>query len=167
MFSKINPIRNRRRRRAGESRLGATAVEFAMVAPAFLIVITVCVEFSRMCMMRNLAQNACYEAARAIITEGSTVADGRARAQAVLNRVGNVDATILINNSDGSSDADGNVINEIDNQTQAIQAYVEIKLADNSVILPGAMFGENKIQARMTMRTERYRGFFDANSVGN
>lgn len=167
MFSFINPIRNRRRRRLGQQRPGATAVEFAMVAPAFLIVITVCVEFSRMCMMRNLAQNACYEAARSIITEGSTVADGRAKAQAVLNRVGNVQARILINDSDGSADDNGNVINELDNSTQAVQAYIEIKLSDNSVILPGAMFGDNKIQARMTMRTERYRGFFDANSVGN
>lgn len=163
MLSKINPIRRRRQNR----RRGATAVEFAMVAPAFLIVIVVCAEFSRMCMMRNLAQNACYEASRFIITEGATIEDGINRAQSILGRVGNVQATILVNNSDGSVDGEGNVINEIDFATPEVTTFIEIKLADNSVLLPSALFGDNKIQAEMTLRTERYQGFYDANSVGN
>ena len=163
MFDKINPIRQRRRNR----RSGATAVEFAMVAPAFIVVLVVCAEFSRMCMMRNLAQNACYEASRFIITEGATIEDGISRANAILGRVGNVQARILINNSDGTLDGDGNVINEIEFDTSNVTTFVEIKLADNAVLLPGALFGENKIQAQMTLRTERYQGYFDAQTTGN
>ena len=162
MISAMNPIRNRRRRRRGIARSGATAVEFAMVAPAFMIVITVCVEFSRMCIMRNVAQNACYEASRFVMTEGGKVQDGIDRAQAVLNRLGNVDATIEINGADGSLDADGNVAGELGFDTEAVTTSISIRMADNAVILPGAMFGENHIRAQMTLRTERYRGFFDS-----
>lgn len=167
LISRINPIRNRRRRRRGEARRGATAIEFAMVAPAFMIVITVCVEFSRMCIMRNVAQNACYEACRFVMTEGATVQDGIDRAQAVLNRLGNVQADITINSADGSTDDDGNVIGELEFDTSNVTTNIEIRMADNAVILPGAMFGDNYIRAQMTLRTERYRGFFDAGSVGN
>ncbi|MEL7497535.1 MAG: TadE/TadG family type IV pilus assembly protein [Planctomycetota bacterium] len=167
MFPQLNPIRNRRRRRRGEKRSGASAVEFAMVAPAFLIVIVVCAEFSRMSMMRNLAQNACYEASRYVITEGATIEDGIQRAQDILSRLGNVQATIRINNADGSSDSDGNVINQIEFDTESVQTFIEIKLADNAVLLPGSMFGDNKIQAQMTLRTERYRGYFNSTTTGN
>lgn len=157
----LNPIGILKRRRRSD-RQGATAIEFAMVAPAFLIVIVVCVEFSRMCMMRNLAQNACYESARYVMTEGATVADGIERANAILSRVGNVQATITINGADGSVDENGDVIGELQFDTGTVRAQIEIQLSDNAVILPGSMFGDNKIRAQMTLRTERYRGFFDS-----
>jgi Flp pilus assembly protein TadG len=162
MFS--NPIKSRRRR--GKARRGATAIEFVMVAPAFLIVITVCCEFSRMCMLRNVAQNACYESTRLIISEGATVEDGIDRAQLILNRLGSVQATITVNGSDGP-DEDGNVENEIQFDTQTVTTRVEIELKNNAVILPGSMFGDNRIVAQMTLNTERYRGFFDASTASN
>lgn len=158
----LNPIRNRRRRLRGQSRRGATAVEFAMVAPAFMIVITVCAEFARMSILRNLAQNACYESCRYIMTEGALVEDGVARAQQILNRVGNVQCTILVNGADGSRDADGNVINEIRFNTPYVTTQIDIPLAGNTVILPSRFFGSARIQAQMSMRTERYRGYFDS-----
>ena len=161
----LNPMSNRRRR-ARRNRRGATAIEFVMVAPAFLIVITVCVEFSRMCMLRNVAQNACYESSRLIIGEGAIVQDGLDRAQAILNRLGNITATITINGSDGPDD-DGNVDNEIQFDTATVTTRIEIELKNNAVILPGSMFGENKIVAQMTLNTERYRGFFDASTADN
>ncbi len=151
---------NRRR-----NRYGATAIEFAMVAPAFLIVIVVCVEFSRMCIMRSIAQNACYEAARFVMTEGATVADGIERADEILQRIGRVDAQITINGSNGSRDGNGDVEGELAFDTQMVTARVEIMLKDNAVILPGAMFGENKISTQMSLQTERYRGFFDAADI--
>ena len=158
LFDSSNPRRRRNRR-------GATAIEFAMVAPAFLIVIVVCVEFSRMCIMRNIAQNACYEAARFVMTEGATVADGIQRANEILSRVGGVDAQITINGSDGSLDDNGDVEGELAFDTAMVTARIEIMLKDNAVILPGSMFGDNKISAQMSMQTERYRGFFDAAAV--
>ena len=161
MFSKLNPIRNRRRRRRND-RTGATAVEFAMVAPTFIVVIVICVEFARLSILRNTAHNACYETCRFIMTEGASVEDGRERAQAVLNRLGTVQASILINGVDGSVDADGNVIGQLGFDTASVQAEIDIPLSENTFILPGAMFGNRSIQARMSMRTERYAGFFDA-----
>ena len=164
MLSKLNPIRNRRRRRR-LGRTGATAVEFAMVAPAFLIVIVVCVEFARLSILRNSAHNACYETCRFIMSEGATVGVGRDRAQNILNRLGNVQATILVNGADGSLDDDGNVAGELQFDTGEVETRIAIRLADNTVILPGAMFGDQTIRARMSMRTERYAGFFNASDV--
>lgn len=158
MFSKLNPIRNRRR----NGRTGATALEFAMVAPAFLIVIAVCIEFARLSMLRNTSHNACYEACRFIMTEGASVADGRETAQAVLDRIGTVEATILINGADGSLDSDGNVIGELDFDTETVEAEIVIPLAENTFVIPGAVLGDRSIRTRMSMRTERYAGFFDA-----
>ena len=160
----INPFKLRRRRRHG-ARCGATAIEFAMVAPAFLMVITVCAEFSRMCILRNTTQNACYESARFIITEGATVADGIERANAILGRLGNVHAEITINGSDGSTNGDGDVIGEIAANESEVTVQILIYLKDVAVILPGSFFGENTIGAQMTLRTERYRGFYDSTSA--
>jgi Flp pilus assembly protein TadG len=154
----INPFRLRSRRRHGQRRRGATAIEFAMVAPAFLTVITVCAEFSRMCIMRNASQNACYEAARFVMTEGATVDDGIQRASSILGRLGNVQADITINGSDGTGD-------EIASDAQTVQVAIVIPLKDNAVILPGSMFGDNTIGAQVTLRTERYRGFYDSTSA--
>ena len=162
MLSKLNPIRNRRRRLGRD---GATAVEFAMVAPAFLIVIVVCVEFARLSILRDISHNACYETCRFIMSEGATVKDGRDKAQSVLDRIGNVKATILINGVDGSTDENGNVVGELNFETGTVEARIEIPLAENTVILPGAMFGDATIRSRMSMRTERYAGFFDASDV--
>ena len=162
MYSKLNPIRNRRRH---PGRSGATAIEFAMVAPAFLFVIVICIEFARLSMLRNTCHNACYETCRFIMSEGATVEVGQNRAQTILNRLGNIEATILINGVDGSTDDDGNVINEIGFDTASVETQIEIRLADNTIFLPGAMFGDGVIQARMSMRTERFAGFFDASNV--
>lgn len=159
LFRASSSKSGRRRRR------GATAIEFAMVAPAFMIVIVVCVEFSRMCLLRNLSQNACYEAARFVMTEGATVGDGIGRAEEILDRVGNVDAQITINGSDGSTNNEGEVEGELAFDTALVTARVEIRLSDNSLILPGAFYGDNTIRAQMTLQTERYRGFFDAANI--
>ena len=115
--------------------------------------------------MRNIAQNACYEAARFVMTEGATVNDGIERANEILGRLGNVNATVTINGADGSSNEAGEVQGELAFDTQAVQARIDIMLKDNAVILPGSMFGDNRISAQMTLRTERYRGFFDAAEI--
>lgn len=159
MLTKLMGSSRRRRRK---DRRGATAIEFAMVAPAFMIVIAVCGEFSRMCIMRNAAQNACYEAARFAMTEGATVADGIERANQILGRLGTVNADITINGSNGSLNGEGEVENELAFDTPTVQCRIVINLKDNAVIFPGSMFGENKITTQMTLRTERYRGFFDS-----
>jgi methanogenic corrinoid protein MtbC1 len=136
-----------------------------MVAPAFLIVIVICVEFARLSILRNLAQNACYESCRMIMSEGASIEVGIARAQDILNRVGDVEADITINGADGSLDSDGNTIGQIDRNTLNVETEITIVLNENTVFLPGAMFGNQEIRAAMDMRTERYEGFFDAGTA--
>jgi len=164
MLSKLNPIRNRNRR-LRQGRTGATAVEFALIAPAFMIVIVFCVEFARLSTLRNTCHNACYETCRFIMSEGATVQVGRDKAQSILDRLGNIQATILVNGVDGSTDDNGNVVGELGFETGTVETEIEIRLADNTVILPGAMFGDRAIRARMSMRTERYAGFFNGADV--
>jgi hypothetical protein len=138
-----------------------------MVAPAFLIMIAVSAEFARLSMIRNLSQNAAYEAARFVMTEGAKVADGIERANDILGRLGAVDADITINGSDGSTNEDGDVENEIAFDTPAITCRIEIELKDNSYIFPESFFGDTKIVSSMTIRTERYRGYYDASTAPN
>ncbi len=155
--TKARSRRNRRR--------GAVALEFAMVAPAFVLVIVVCAEFARLSMMRNLAQNAAYEGARFVMTEGGTIADGIDRANTILSRLGTQGAEITINGFDGSLNELGDVDGEIAFDTEQIQCAITIALSENSVIIPASILGDTTISASMTIRTERYRGYFDADDI--
>jgi Flp pilus assembly protein TadG len=146
-------------------RSGATAVEFACVAPVFIFVIAVCADFARLSMMRNLAQNAAYEAARFVMAEGATVNDGINRANQILARLGTKNAIVRINGSDGSTGANGQVINEIDSKTAEITCHIEIPLAANSAILPASMMGGNIVATSLAVRTERFNGYYDGQSV--
>ncbi len=149
------------RTRRDSRRRGVTAVEFAMVAPVFVIVIAVCGEVARLSMMRNIAQNASYEAARFVMSDGAKVSDGIAKAREILARVGTVNAVVTINGSDGALNSSGVVTNELGVSTQAITCAIEIPLGENSAIIPSYVFGNTKIRSNMTVRTERYRGYYD------
>jgi Flp pilus assembly protein TadG len=153
----------RRNRRHSTVRQGVTAVEFACIAPVFLWVIFTCFEFARLSMMRNLAQNAAYEATRYVMAEGATVNDGINRARQILARLGTQGAIVTINGSDGSVGNNGQVANEITFQTQSVSCRIEIPLSANTFIFPTSMLGTNNkiVVSGMTLRTERYRGFYD------
>ncbi len=151
--------------RRRKKRLGATAIEFAMVAPVFVFVIAVCGEFARLSMMRNLAQHAAYESARFVIAEGATIQDGIDRANQILARLGTQGAIVTINGSDGIPDANGNVPNEITFDTQHVSCEIIIPLEDNAAILPANFMGKRIVVSEMSLRTERYRGYYDGVSV--
>lgn len=154
----------RRTIRKSNQRRGVTAVEFACVAPVFVFVIAVCGEFARLSMMRNVAQNAAYEAARFVMAEGATVNDGIDRAEEILARLGTQGAIIKINGSDGSVGSNGQVTNEIGFSTTEVSCDIEIPLAPNSAIMPACMLGSKIVVSGMSLRTERYRGFYDGSS---
>jgi len=164
-LTKPTPPTNSSLRQKGKTRRGVTATEFAIVAPVFVFVIVVCAEFARISMMRNLAQHAAYEAARYVITEGTSIEDGIARANQILGRLGTVNAIVRINDSDGVADANGNVANQISFTTQSVSCYIEIPLKDNSTIIPAAFLGSRIVVSEMSLRTERYQGFYDGMSV--
>ena len=160
----MNMFKSYRKFRA-DHRRGTAAIEFAMIAPTFLVVIAICAEFARLSMVRNLAQNAAYEAARFVITEGATVQDGIDRANTIMGRLGTNNVTVTINGSDGSTNETGEVEGEIGMSTQEVTCLIQLPLKDNSIIIPEYIVGDTTISATMTVRTERYRGYYDGQST--
>ncbi len=136
-----------------------------MIAPVFIIVIAVCVEFARLSMMRNLAQHAAYEASRFILAEGATVNDGITRANQILARLGTRNATVTINGSNGKPGPGGVILNEIDFDTAEVSCRIEIPLKDNSLVIPPSFLGNKITASSISLRTERYRGFYDGQSA--
>jgi len=148
---KISKTHNRRKR-SSWARRGVAAVEFAFAAPVLFFIIFICAEFARISMMRNLAQSAAYEAARISIVEGADLTEAITEAERILARLGTSGATVIINEGE-----------EIDASTNVIDVMVEIPLQENSFFFP--MIYEGKfVRAECTLRTERYKGFYDSNS---
>jgi len=54
------------------TRVGASAVEFAIVAPIFFLVVLGIIEFGRMSMVQQVITNAAREGARIAVLDGST-----------------------------------------------------------------------------------------------
>jgi len=148
------PIKRLRRKRC-DRRRGATAVEFAFAAPALFAVIFVCAEFSRMSLMRNLAHHAAYESARAVIVEGADQADALAVASSIVGRVGA--RNVQLNVNDGA---------EITFDTDVVTAEVTIPMEDNSFFF-SSIYEGRVIKATVSLNTERYTGYFNADEIGN
>ena len=66
------------RKRNSSSRQGATAVEFALVAPILFLLIFACIEFARMMMTVAMIEQSAFEGARHVAVLGSTAAEGEA-----------------------------------------------------------------------------------------
>ncbi|MDP1564021.1 MAG: pilus assembly protein [Pirellulaceae bacterium] len=75
-------------RKTPERRNGATTVELAMVLPIFFALLFAAFELGHANLMRQGAESAAYEAARAAIVPGSTNADVQNAARRVLDTVG-------------------------------------------------------------------------------
>lgn len=140
----INRKRNNRR--------GTAALEFAIAGPALLIVIFLSIEFSRLSMIRNLTQNACYEGARAGMVEGATADEITARVENVLRMLATRGAEITVN--DGVT---------IDRTTETIKVNISVSMEANSFVLPWLYQGRF-INSEIELRTEKYAGFYDPNS---
>ena len=149
-----SPVKSRCRKRC-ERRRGATAVEFAFAAPALFAVIFVCAEFSRMSLMRDLAHHAAYEAARAVIVEGADSADALAVASSVVGRVGAKDVQVNVNDGE-----------EITFDTDVVTVEVTIPMEKNSFFFSSVYEGR-VIRATVSLNTERYTGYFNADEIGN
>jgi len=76
------------------SRRGATAVEFALTVPILLMLLFAGLELGRMNLIRQTANNAAYETARACVVPGATVADGEAVGTKILGSIGVTGATV-------------------------------------------------------------------------
>ncbi len=58
---------------ARHKRIGATAVEFALCAPLLFVVTLGCIEMTRYNLVKNVANQAAFEAARIGVKPGATV----------------------------------------------------------------------------------------------
>lgn len=129
-------------------RRGATAVEFAIVAPVFFILLLTSIEFSRLNVIRHSADEAAYEGARTAMVPGATAAEAIAAANEILDIIGAKDANVEI---------DPPVIDE---DTNEVTVTISIPLNSNGWILP--RFTRNRTLERdATLRTERVHSLGD------
>jgi Flp pilus assembly protein TadG len=129
-------------RRHSTLRRGATAVEFALTAPVFIMFLMAAFEFGWLNVVRHTADNAAYEAARTAVVPGATVAEATAKANALLNIVGTRGATVTVNPSPVTVDTD------------AVTVSIQIPMNQNGLIVP-RFTGNKNIVASSTLRTER------------
>ena len=133
-------------------RTGATAVEFALIAQVMFLLVFGAIEFSRLHMMRNLAQDAAYFAARDSMVPGATEAEAIAAAEGVLSYMNTQGAQVIVNDGQG-----------LNQQSNEVSVSVSIPIADNALFV-SKFVGDKTIVSTATMRTERYDGYYDPNN---
>ena len=69
-------------------RRGATAVEFALVLPIFVLFLMASFEFGWLNVVRHTADNAAYEAARYAMVPGATADEATQEAKSILKTIG-------------------------------------------------------------------------------
>lgn len=150
------PNRNKRKKtlfkRIG-NREGLATLEFALVAPAFFIMIFASIEFSRLSMIRNLTQDAAYFAARHAMVPGATSAEAIDEANRILGFMNTKGAVISINENE-----------ELDDDTNLVSVTITVPVAENSFLIP-KFTNDIEFSATATMRTERYDGYYDPFTV--
>jgi Flp pilus assembly protein TadG len=123
-------------------RRGATAVEFAITLPVFLIFLLASFEFGWLNVLRHTAENAAYEAARTAMVPGATSAEAKAKANNLLNIVGARDATVTISPA------------TVTPATKEVTVSIDIPMNKNGLIAP-RFTGKTTLHAKSTLRTER------------
>ena len=79
-----------------KKRRGAAAVEFAVVAPIFLLLVMGMIEYGRMVMVQQVITNASREGARCAVLDGSTYLDVIATVQGYLTSGSVSGATVTV-----------------------------------------------------------------------
>jgi Flp pilus assembly protein TadG len=136
----------RRQRRAGGSRLGVSAVEFAIVANIMMIMILTCMEFARLNMVRNLSQGAAYLAARHAIVPGATAAEAIDEAESVLGSMLSNGYTVTVS--------------DLDAEANDITVTVAVDLTQVALFTP-YFLPDQTIETTARMRRERYDHFYE------
>ena len=144
-----------------KKRSGATLVEFAVVAGPMFMMIFGLIEFTRVCMMSGLAEDACYAACRDVIVPGAVVQEAIDEGNAVLAILGTKGSTITVTPRDIANTAQ----TEIDEDTASVTVDLTIPMAQNLLFVGRWTSGVN-LQKSCTMTTERYAGFFDGTAAG-
>ncbi|MFH5804451.1 TadE/TadG family type IV pilus assembly protein [Alienimonas sp. DA493] len=77
-------------------RCGAATVEFALVAPLFLLLILGIIEFGRMLMVQQILTNATREGARRAVIEGATAEEVRTLVDRYLSNASVSGSTVTV-----------------------------------------------------------------------
>ena len=141
-------LQSQRSRRRRQQRRGATTVEFTFVALGMFFIIFACIEYGRLTLMRSMAQDAAYIAARHAMVDGSTEQEAIDKAEAILSWVGVRNADIEIN--DNNFTGDGKTSIEVD---------ITIPMEDNSFML-SRFTHEKEMQAEITLAAETLHRLF-------
>jgi Flp pilus assembly protein TadG len=123
-------------------RRGAAAVEFAITAPVFFIFLLAAFEFGWMNVIRHTADNAAYEAARAAMVPGATVAEAKSKADRLLSIVGARGATVTVTPDPLSA------------KSKEVTVAIEIPLNRNAIVVP-KFTNNTSIRSESSLRTER------------
>jgi len=133
-----------RRRWQRIRRRGSAVVEFAVVAPVFVLLVFGMIEYGRMVMVQQILTNASREGARVGILDNSTTADVNAAVNQYLTPAGISGATTTVTPDPPSSAASGAPVS------------VNVSVGYNQVSwLPSPFYlGGTTIQYTATMRRE-------------
>ena len=127
------------------ARTGAAAVEFAIIANVMFLIVLSCIEFARMNMVRNLAQDAAYYGARQAMVPGATADEAKDVAENIMGAMlpGGYEVTVQA----------------IDADSEEVEVNVSVQLHDVALLMP-LFLPDTSIESTAKMRTERYQGFF-------
>jgi Flp pilus assembly protein TadG len=124
------------------SRRGATAAEFALTLPLFILFLMASFEFGWLNVLRHTADNAAYEAARYAMVPGGTAAEAKTKANSILNIIGARDAKVTVTPATLTS------------ATDEVTVSIDIPLANNALVVP-KFTGKKTLHSEATLRTER------------
>jgi Flp pilus assembly protein TadG len=117
-------------------------VEIAILLPIIFLMVAAFIELSRTWMLKQTADSAAYEGARAAIVAGATPAEGLAASEDLLKRSGIKSWTVTIEPT------------LIEESTTYVTVRVRIPVAGNTWIAP-FFFRENEVTSFVTLITER------------
>lgn len=127
-----------------KNRRGAAAVEFAVVAPLFFLLVFGMIEFGRMVMIQQILTNASREGARVAVLDGATTAEVTSAVEAyvVTASVSGADISVSPNPPDSAG------------YGEPVTVSVSVPF-DQVSWLPSPMFlGGNTLSATTVMRRE-------------
>ena len=86
--------------------MGSVAVEFALVAPIFFLILFASIEFARVHMIQSSVENACFEGARRGIIPGANSAICKSMTESLLDlaKVHDYTVTVTPANFDATTD---------------------------------------------------------------
>jgi Flp pilus assembly protein TadG len=132
------------RRSAQQKRNGAAAVEFALIAPLFFLLIFGMIEYGRMVMVQQILTNAAREGARVGVLDGSTQTKVSTAVNTYLTAAGIKNATTTVSPDPPSSAA----------ATSPVSVTVSVPFTEVSWLPSPLYLGSKTLSFSAVMRRE-------------